>query len=212
MDHQYTITILSKSSNHGGGMKQMVIRKLVYTAAILFLPLILMGGSCSTDPTYSGNFTSTLNITGNYRVITTPNSTLNNFTLTQTNNLLQGVDNLGTVYQGTVTENISSLNVDQSANIITISATMQGTDGSGRVITIIITQVNAGGFGFPVDTTDTSGTSDSPTLQVNTQPSQTTNVSNFIFIQSLVGTYTDSLGVAGSFEMINNTVQSDVVL
>ncbi|MDP3981834.1 MAG: hypothetical protein Q8Q33_10525, partial [Chlamydiota bacterium] len=64
----------------------MMIRKLVYSAAILILPFVLMGGSCSTDPNYSGNFSSTLNITGNYRVVTSPNKQITNITLTQTNN------------------------------------------------------------------------------------------------------------------------------
>ncbi|MDP3981415.1 MAG: hypothetical protein Q8Q33_08395, partial [Chlamydiota bacterium] len=133
-------------------------------------------------------------------------------------NLLQAVDNLGTVYRGTVTENISTLSVTQANTFVTVSATMQGTDRGGKVITITFTHVNAVGFIFPAYALDTTATGldvsvSVDTVKVDAVPSQQTNIaSDEIFIQSMFGTYMDSTNLSGSFEMINNTVQSDVVL
>lgn len=176
----------------------MLTKKLLLTAAVLMGPFLFLGGSCTTDPNFTENITATLNITGNYNVVTSPDGGLTNFTFTQTGNLVQAVDNEGTVYEGTTTGDIRTISVNQSNTFITATIQIQGTRGDGVVVTIVLNQVNATGFTF-VTTTGTTPT-------VTAQPAQTTNLATTVFVQSLLGTYTNSTGLAGSIELVNNSV------
>lgn len=180
----------------------MLIRKIIYTAAILIVPFVLMGGSCSTDPNFSSNITSLINVTGNYDTATTPNPDINNMTLTQTGNYVKGVDDQGTIYEGTSTGDIPTLTVSQvdastgMADVFTTTAIqLTGRGPDGRSISLILTHVNAQ-TQLPVD----------PSIIVSDPGDQITNITNIVFIRTLAGTYTDSTGLAGSFVLESHVV------
>ncbi len=180
------------------------MNKLRLLTALLFLslPVFYMGcNSGNNDVNFSGNVAATLNVTGNYNVVTTPNSGLRNITLTQTGNRVRGVDNQGTVYTGTGTGDISTITAQTTSatKMIATAITIQGTDASGRVITLALTSAT---LGF---TTPTSATG----VTVTALPVQETNVQNAIFVKGLVGTYVDSTNRSGSIELVNNTLQFD---
>lgn len=175
-----------------------MIRKM-YLKYGLLIPLAFLGIACTTDnsPNYSNNLETTLNITGNYRVQGIPKQDINNFTFTQTGSLVQGVDNKGTRYEGTSTGDIQTLSVTQGEDtFITTAITIQGTDSTGRVITIILTQANLI-YGVPEGVTN---------VEVSEMPPQNTNVANPVAVAGLIGTYTDSAGLSGSIELVANVI------
>ncbi len=182
------------------------MNKLRFLTAVLFLglPVFYMGcNGGNNDLNFSGNVTATLNVTGNYNVVTTPNSGLHNITLTQTGNRVRGVDNQGTVYTGTGTGDISTLTAQTTSvtKMIVTAITIQGTDANGRVITLALTSATLG-FTPPASFT-TAGTT------VTSLPVQETNVQDLVFVKGLVGTYTDSHNLSGSIELVNNALQTD---
>ena len=183
--------------------------KKIFVKYGLLIPLAFLGIACTSDssPNYSSNLDTTLNITGNYYVMRIPDHSITNFTLTQTGSLVQGVDNKGTRYEGSSTGDIQTLSVEQinagkQQTYLTTAITIQGTDGAGKVITIILTQVN-----WAMSTTSLSESSVVDTgLEVHEMPSQQTNLSNQVAIAGLAGTYTDSTGASGTIELFSNVV------
>lgn len=183
------------------------MRIKTFLAAGFLLSLFFANLACeSEDPNFSNNVAATLNITGNYNVVTTPDPQLKNFTLTQTGSLVQGVDNRGTVYEGTTTGDITTIPVNPGTpqqpipDFVTSTITLQGTQpGTGKVITIVLTSANLG-FLQPEGTED---------IAVTPQPPQQTNVANLIFVKGLAGTYTDNTGLTGVLELSNNSLQFD---
>jgi len=183
----------------GGSMKRRVLLSLM-----LFVPLLALNFACEGgDPNFSGNFDSDINVTGNYRVDSTPNGAKSSYTLTQTGNLVQGIDNQGVVYEGSATGDLTSLNTSQGINeangtkVITVAVTIQGRDAAGVTYTLLLTQATLQFF------------APNSTTTVNTQPDLQTNSNNPFAVVGLVGTYTDSAGKSGLIEMHNNTPQFD---
>lgn len=150
----------------------------------------MVWGCNGGDNNFSGNVNPTLNVTGNYEVKRTPNAALKNFTFTQTHNRVQAVDNEGVSYTGTTSGDITTTDVD-GTHTVTTSATLQGTDASGVVRTIVITTI---------------------TYLVKdpfSDPSTTTDAASAISIIGLAGTYTDTAGKSGAIEMVGNSLQPD---
>lgn len=177
----------------GGSMKRRV-----FLGLMLFVPLLVLNFACDAgDPNFSGNFDSDINVTGSYRVDSTPKGSKSSYTFTQSGNLVQGIDNQGVVYEGSITENLSSLNTTQSKQYVTIAMTVQGRDAAGVTYTLLLTQA-ALQF-FPTDAAHV----------LVAQPSLQTNDVNSFAVIGLVGTYTDSTGLSGLIEMHNNTPQFD---
>jgi hypothetical protein len=173
------------------------MKRRVLFSLMLFVSLLVVNLACDAgDPNYSGNFTSQINVTGNYRVDSTPKSSKSSYTFTQSGNLVQGIDNQGVVYEGSATSDLKSLNTSQSKQFITIAMTVQGRDAAGVTYTLLLTQAALQFFG----TGTTTG---------NAQPDLQTNNSNPFAVVGLVGTYTDSTGLSGLIEMHNNTPQFD---
>jgi hypothetical protein len=172
------------------------MKRRVLFSLMLFVSLLVLNLACDAgDPNYSGNFTSQINVTGNYRVDSTPKSSKSSYTFTQTGNLVQGIDNQGVVYEGSATADIKSLNTSQTKQFITIAMTVQGRDAAGITYTLLLTQATLQFF-------------DTGTV-INTQPDLQTNSNNPFAVVGLVGTYTDSTGLSGLIEMHNNTPQFD---
>ncbi|MBI1884169.1 MAG: hypothetical protein HYS08_08200 [Chlamydiae bacterium] len=173
-----------------------MIQKRIFAWSV-FAGLVLLWG-CSTGDNglnYSGNVKSTLNVTGNYEVKRTPLPSLNNFTITQTNNLIQAVSNDGVVYKGTTpgdletvfsTEDGTGISTTGSSTITT-SMTLQGTDGGGTVRTLLLTSITF----YVEDPFSTTGSS---------------SITTAVKVTGLAGTYTDSGGVNGAIEMVSNTL------
>lgn len=172
------------------------------TYLIFFFTILIFSqtaGSCSTDPNFSGNFEASLNITGNYRVFESPDDSIQNITIVQTSNLVQGVDNNGTVYEGTVTGEINSVPINKGGNTSTITTTIEigGIDSGGVAIILAISSI---GYSYnPITNVREALNPD--------QDGDPTDLANTIFVQSLVGTYTDSTGLAGSLELVNNSIR-----
>lgn len=174
------------------------MKRRVLLSLMLFVPLLVLNFACdASDPNFSENFNSQINVTGNYHVDTTPNSKKTSYTLTQSGNLVQGIDNQGVVYEGNATGDLKSLNTTQSKQYVTVAITIQGRDAAGVTYTLLLTQVallffQPGSGGVAV-----------------AQPSLQTNDANSYAVIGLTGTYTDSTGKSGLIEMHNNAPQFD---
>jgi hypothetical protein len=152
-----------------------------------------LGIGCETDEDvdFSGNVNPDLNVTGNYEVKRTPKPGLTNFTITQTNNRIQAIDNTGVVYTGTTPGDIISIDIGGTPTVTT-AITLQGTDPSGVVRTILLTSIV-----FNVE-------------DPFSDPSVTTDLNNSVAIVGLAGTYTDTAGVNGALELVGNVLQPDI--
>jgi hypothetical protein len=174
------------------------MKRRVLFSLMLFVPLLVLNLACDAgDPNYSGNFQSQINVTGNYRVDSTPNGAKSSYTFTQTGNLVQGIDNQGVVYEGSATGDIKSLNTSQGKQYVTVAITLQGRDAAGVTYTLLLTQA---ALQFLLGLSNTV---------INTQPDLQTNDNNPYAVIGLIGTYTDSTGRSGLIEMHNNTPQYD---
>lgn len=177
--------------------------KMRLWAWILLGPVALTGFGCNGDSgvDFSGNVKPVVNVTGNYEVKRTPVSSINNITLTQTNNRVQAVDNTGVVYTGTTPGDIATpftITGTGTAGISTstpyssnTSMTIQGSNAAGIVKTIILTTITYF-FNDPF----TAGGSSDITVSVR--------------VVGLAGTYTDTAGASGAIELVSNTLQPDV--
>ena len=169
-----------------------MFKRWLFGGGILCI-LAVLGMGCETDENFdfSGNINPDLNITGNYEVKRTPKPGLTNFTITQTNNRIQAIDNTGVVYTGTTPGDIETIDIDGTASVTT-AITLQGTDSAGVVRTILLTSII-----FAVE-------------DPFSDPSVTTDINNAVSIKGLAGTYTDTAGVNGTIELVGNALQPDI--
>ena len=186
-----------------------MLKKLFLLGAVITLAGLCWSG-CDQNDGWSSNWSgdvSGISASGSYFVVSTPDSSITWLNLTQTENVVQAVDNRGVRYEG-YASNLRQVSADGYQETITLQG--QRPDG-GSTITL---QLQSQGIfimdpmysnAAPEARYDVTVTpADSRGQPIYEDPelrrTMTTNVNTAASILMLSGTYTDAAGLNGYIE------------